>query len=110
MNTKELYAAQLNVSKLINDENIQDLISRLSMIGNSNYNHYRRCIDISINNEFISQDNDESIRNIFKEWLFNMNLDTQTYSIFSNNLKYLINITKISYPNIKNHVIHVYLS
>lgn len=107
MNPEKLYDVQLSVSKLINDDLVNDLISRLSIIGNSSYNYNTKCIDIKVNKN--SDKNDDTIKTILKEWLFDINLDSNTYNILSNNIDFLFNITKTNNFNNSKHIIHLYL-
>lgn len=107
MNSK-IYDAQLSVSKIINDDLVNDLVSRLSIIGPSSYNIETKCVDIDMKTMALVE-HDDTIRTILREWLFDMDLDKEIYNILSNNVEILYNITKTGYPNIQEHIIHVYL-
>lgn len=107
MNTKKIYNAQLSVSKIINADLINDLVSRLSAIGESNYDCNTKGIVIR-KNGIPNELDDTNIKYILREWINDMNLDKEDYDILIDNIDILFNITKININDSK-HIINVYL-
>ena len=109
MNTKRIYDAQLNVSEFYNDETINDLVSRLSSIGDETYyNEKTKTIDIKMN-KVSSIEDDYNIREIIKEWLRTLPANEEDIEIMINNADYIFNIAKLGYPNLEKHIINIYL-
>lgn len=108
MNTKKIYNAQLSVSKIINADYINDLVSRLSSLGESKYNCNSKSVMIKIQGN-PNETDEATIRYILKEWITDMDIDQEDYNVLIDNIDILFNITKINFPNIPYHIINVYL-
>ena len=109
MNTKEIYNAQLNVSKFYNTETIQDLLSRLSYISDSVfYNIGHRAIVIK-NTTPANEEDDYIIKEILKQWLRSLPADYNDIETMIHYSDYIFNITKLGYPNLDKHDIIIYL-
>lgn len=109
MNTKRIYDAQLNVSKFYDDNTINDLISKLSFIGDETYyNEKTKTIDIKVN-RLASVEDDSTIRTIIKEWVELLPADEEDIKIITDNINYIFNIVKLGYPNLDKHIIEIYL-
>lgn len=104
----KLYTAQLNVSKYYNDETINDLVSKVSFIGESKYNKNDKTIHIQVNRT-ASMEDDDIIRQVLKEWLNTLPADNEDINYISDNVQYIFNITKMGYANIPGHTICIWL-
>lgn len=108
MDTKRIYDAQLSVSRIINADLINDLVSRLSAIGPDKYDYNSK--SVVINKDGIPDELDDiNIKYILKEWIYDMNLNKEDYNTLINNIDILFNITKITLNNNLEHIINVYL-
>lgn len=109
MNTQKIYTAQLNVSKFYNKNTINDLVSKLSFIGEETYyNEKTNTIDIKCNRLAMIED-DVAIRETMKEWVKTLPANKEDIDIITNNIEIIFNITKLGYPNLEKHIINVYL-
>lgn len=108
MNTKKIYNAQLSVSKIINADYINDLVSRLSSLGESKYNCNSKSVTIKRNGNPDEIDN-VTIRYILREWLTDLDIDQEDYDVLIDNADILFNITKINFADTPYHIINVYL-
>lgn len=109
MDTKRIYDAQLNVSKFYTDETINDLVSRVSFIGErSYYNTKTNTIDINVNRIAMVED-DYTIRNIIIDWLNTLPADKKDIEVMIANNEYIFNIAKLGYPGVDKHIINIYL-
>lgn len=108
MTKKDLYTAQLNVSKYYNNETINNLVSKVSFIGNSFYNETTKTIDIKVD-RLASIEDDEVIRQILKEWVKTLPADKEDIELICENVQYIFNISKLGYPNIPEHTINIWL-
>ena len=108
MNTKKIYNAQLSVSKIINADYINDLVSRLSSLGDAKYNCNSKSVTIKRNGKPDEID-DVTIRYILREWLTELDIDQEDYDVLIDNADILFNITKINFADTPYHIINVYL-
>lgn len=108
MNTKKIYNAQLSVSKIINADYINDLVSRLSSLGDAKYNCNSKSVTIKRNGNPDEID-DVTIRYILREWLTELDIDQEDYNVLIDNADILFNITKINFADTPYHIINVYL-
>lgn len=106
MNTKKIYDAQLSVSKLINDDSINDLVNMLTDIGSAAYNYNSKSIMIKKNEE--DNNDEEKIRSILKIWINELDLSKEDHDTLIDNIDILFNITKLNECN-DEHIINVYL-
>lgn len=109
MDTKQIYIAQLNVSKYYTQNTINDLVSKLSFIGEETYyNEKNKTIDINCN-RVASIEDDCAIRQTIKEWIKTLPIENKDIDVMIENIDFIFNITKLTYPNLDKHIINVYL-
>ena len=104
----KLYTALLNVSKYYNDQTISNLVSKVSFIGKSEYSNNDKTIHIHVNRT-ASMEDDDTIRQVLKEWLNTLPADKEDIRYICDNVQYIFNITKMTYANIPEHTICIWL-
>lgn len=105
MNAERIYYAQLNVSKCYTVDTINNLISKLSYLGEDvYYNNETRSIDID-------NPSDPNVKlhiiNKLQEWVKDLPTDKDTIETICCNIDFIFNITTINIDN--NTIIKVYL-
>lgn len=107
MDTKKIYDAQLSVSKIIDDDLINDLVNKLEVIGSSAYNYNSKSIMITKSEEDINDD--IRIKSILKDWINEIDISKEDHKILIDNIDILFNITKLNDCNDTKHIINLYL-
>lgn len=109
MDNKRIYTAQLNVSKFYTTNTINDLVSKLSFIGDETYyNEKTKTIDIKCN-RLATVEDDCAIRETIREWVKTLPADKEDINTIVENIEFVFNIAKLGYPNLEKHIINIYL-
>ena len=114
MNTKEIYTAQLNVSKQFTDSSIGELCdiifhcNTISEIRNVSYNAYLKSIEIVIDRRSEVED-DEKLRILLQNWLKTLPVSRNDIDILCNNIEFIFNISKVGVADFDKHLIYIRL-